>query len=818
MITQLNPQLQKLVALLTYVEEGAFAIALYDHPDLRDKMIAELHESLSQHVHNLALNKRSRNPIELIQNLQPEQGDVICLYNLEPAFPEALSFLDLQREVLTDMRVSVVCWVTAYEHGELAHRAPNFYAFRSAVFDFTSAPVPRPQELTIEETKLIGREPELQKLRDGLSKGGSIMLVGVGGVGKTALAQAVVAEMRSHFTGGTAWVDCYSTAWDLSDVFREVALALGGDTARQTYLTLEKSQQKSHLQHLMHRRPCLIVLDGLENSRAKTELTDWLQAVLPPSAALLISRERFPGFDLPTIELHGLSGEDAVRLFMQRAQKAGWKENNVDLIPLLCKQVDNHPLGVELLAAAAAAVPLPELYQRLMRASAESDKSTNALRASIDFAFKHLTEPSQKLWKSLSILPDGLSESLIEPFTHFVEIGDGNKAVAECVQHGLIESNGQRYHLHPLVRQFALEQIGESTPQYQEQSVHFYRELLADLSKDRDEERMRLLFTMLDAEWHNAVDAVDVAYRLGDWETVVFLVDRLRDYLRWRGMEEESLRLSHLGLAAADRSSNRQWQASALFDLGITHARSGQWLKAEEAFQQSLHNLREAGDMRGEAVVLYHLANIHAEQARWQEAEKLLELVIDRASKLNDEMLRIRSLDKLSDIFAHQHRWSEAESALRQVLEIEEALSTLSEVAHTWSKLGDLYVEQERWAEAEKAYQRSLRNSLSLRDYRSELEALEGLLSVYAARDRWAEIERTLHRMMEISREIGDVSQEARVRYYLSTLYARRGDMKTALREAEEAKHMLQASDAESAPEMIRVIEKLIEFLSQNEA
>src|SRR6266540_1074211 len=129
--------LEKLVTLLTHARRDAFAIALYDHRAVRREVTAALRKQLSRPVYEVTLNEKQRNPIDLIRLLKPKQGDVVCLFDLERAFPEALGYLDLQRETLTDMGISLVCWATTFEHRELALHAPNFYAFRTAVLDFT---------------------------------------------------------------------------------------------------------------------------------------------------------------------------------------------------------------------------------------------------------------------------------------------------------------------------------------------------------------------------------------------------------------------------------------------------------------------------------------------------------------------------------------------------------------------------------------------------------------------------------------------------------------------------------------------------------
>lgn len=134
---------ERLATLLAYAQRGTVAIVLYDRVQERRLMTSDLRERLTQPVHEVQLSERRNNPVGLIRVINPEQLDVVSLFDLESAFPEALGYLDLLREVLVDMKILLVCWVRDFEHRKLKDEAPNFYAFRTAeVFDLSTGPLP----------------------------------------------------------------------------------------------------------------------------------------------------------------------------------------------------------------------------------------------------------------------------------------------------------------------------------------------------------------------------------------------------------------------------------------------------------------------------------------------------------------------------------------------------------------------------------------------------------------------------------------------------------------------------------------------------
>lgn len=452
--------LEKLITLLTHAQQGAIAIALYDRLSVRREMVAALRQRLKQHIYEVHLSEKERNPIDLIRQLNLKPGDVVCLFDIERThleemgYAEALGYLDFQREVLADMGILLICWVTPFEHREMVNHAPNFYAFRTAVFDFTTT-----EELPPAERLFIGRTGEIRDVTTLLQGGGCVVLTGIGGVGKTALAQKVANDVRSHFVGGAVWVNC-ETKPPLGDIVLTAAVVLIGEVARQ----FRPDEQWQRVDDVLRDRPCLIVLDNFESISEDGETLRWLKTVSAPSTALVVSRQSVPYLNAPTLKLAELPHQDAIEFFTQRARIAGWDGANADVVPRLCELVGNLPLAIELIAPRAAELPLTELEKMVSRSldaiAAEKDLALDERHRSIAACFRvsfdRLSEDARALLTRLSVLPDGASADIIADFTG---IEAWQQPIAECVRHSLLNLEGARYRFHPLVRRFALEKI-----------------------------------------------------------------------------------------------------------------------------------------------------------------------------------------------------------------------------------------------------------------------------------------------------------------------------------------------------------------------
>jgi len=74
-------------------------------------------------------------------------------------------------------------------------------------------------------TLVIGRDDDRQAVVDYLVAGGGVVLHGMGGVGKSTLANLSAREAADHFPGGGVWIDC-TTHPTFADVVLIIAAAL----------------------------------------------------------------------------------------------------------------------------------------------------------------------------------------------------------------------------------------------------------------------------------------------------------------------------------------------------------------------------------------------------------------------------------------------------------------------------------------------------------------------------------------------------------------------------------------------------------------
>ena len=290
-------------------------------------------------------------------------------------------------------------------------------------------PPPAPEQprhnLPARLTSFVGREQELAGVGKLLGEARLVTLTGPGGAGKTRLAVEFAATAVGRFGDGV-WLADLAGIGDPGLVGVQVMEALGVRQAGGAPVI-------EALRYRLRSADLLLVLDNCEHLLdACAELTLELLAGAPGLRVLATSREPLgvPGEALcPVPPLPVPPGDagpvdvaaaPAVRLFADRASsaRAGAEvlASSVAVIGRICRELDGLPLAIELAAARASVLSVPEIEAHLADKFAflayrrpAADPRHQGLRAAIDWSYHLLPAAEQRTLAQLSVFAGGFT-------------------------------------------------------------------------------------------------------------------------------------------------------------------------------------------------------------------------------------------------------------------------------------------------------------------------------------------------------------------------------------------------------------------------
>ncbi|MFD2416161.1 ATP-binding protein [Amycolatopsis pigmentata] len=296
--------------------------------------------------------------------------------------------------------------------------------------------------LPAESAGLVGRRSELADVRQALTRSRLVTLTGLGGVGKTRLAQGVAVSVRRAFPDGVWFVDLAFASDANPPVGDEVDLEPLA-TIVATELGVRTGAAESAVGHLIDyllSRQLLLVLDNCEYAIPECSLlVDQLLRACPWLRVLATSREPLSiGGETTCLvaplsvpdpgqcpDLAEMKSCDSVTLFCERAEAAqpGFRltEDNRLAVAGVCARVDGLPLAIELAAAWVGTLTpdrilgnLDDRFALLAHGTRPVPARQHTLRACVDWSHDLCTEGERLLWRRLSVFAGGCELDAIE--------------------------------------------------------------------------------------------------------------------------------------------------------------------------------------------------------------------------------------------------------------------------------------------------------------------------------------------------------------------------------------------------------------------
>ncbi len=304
---------------------------------------------------------------------------------------------------------------------------------------------------------LFGRSEDLQSLTRRLSPINPnherfLTLVGLGGAGKTRLAQAVGARLQTQFFDGVHFI-ALAAVDRLSGVINALAQAL-------QITPKGKDALQTQVENALHEREVLLIFDNCEQLVANG-LGKWVRDLLqraPRMTLLATSREPLGGETL--VPLGGLR-DAAADLFLAAVRQLhhNFTPTATDLaaIAQIVEMTAALPLALNLAAAQTDLYTCPQIAAEIASdldtlATLQRDVPVRqrTIRAVLDYAWRQLSADQQQIVSTLSVLRDPFSAAV----SHAIAAATPQQ-LAQLQRIAVLSERDQLYTIHELLRQFA---------------------------------------------------------------------------------------------------------------------------------------------------------------------------------------------------------------------------------------------------------------------------------------------------------------------------------------------------------------------------
>jgi len=681
-----------------------------------------------------------------------------------------------------------------------------------------------PSNLPLQSGRFFGREAEkthlLQQLVDPNVR--LITLVGPGGSGKTRLAVEVGHALKTNFPDGVWFVPLAAIKGDPEQITEQIKIAVGEAaglghadkqlTGDQVFAILRDKRM------LLIFDNCEVVLDELGF------MPGWLKRA-PHVVMLATAREPLNFAAEAVVLLDGLpTGDDtsdgAVRaaeaLFAERGQMARAdfvvSAENLPQVRQICRLVDGLPLGIMLAAAWVRRRSLAQIVDAIDQSLdflsthlRDIDPRHRSMRAVLETSWQLLAATEQAVLAALAVFPASFSATAAAAVAGATLFDLDLLCEKSLLQQ---QPEAERYSLHSLVRQFAIEKLAMRTPAVERAFVDYY---FVYARHHRDD------YAQLQPEWRNFSAAITQAHGLQAWPTVLDFV-QLLDEPWFRQIRFTDLRAGlALALDAAAVLADPQVLACTRLRLAEVEMELNAYDVAETHLVAALDYFMPAEDGLRIAQAVYLLGRIKHERAQDVQATELFNQSMRIFADENDPLGIAKNLSLLAICEIRKSRdFQAARGYLERSIALQRKQPLASIYVETLRNLAWVQGSLEAYGDAENCLAEASNVSRQLND-RGEYAAVlydrvvlcklrhqldEGLAFGYECLElfralgslRWEALIKTqlglLHQAkqqpdrglalltagLQIFGDLGDLYEQAYSYYYLHKLYADIGE------------------------------------------
>ena len=616
----------------------------------------------------------------------------------------------------------------------------------------------------------------VERLKERLApqpQGQLVTLSGPGGIGKTTLAAEAARELEKTFGGRVVWSSADGRAdFTLSTLLDDTATQLGREDLRP--LAPDAKEAAAHA--LVADPPTLVVLDNYETIKpdAQQRIEAWFKDAR--CSALFTSRQRIGA--TVSVAVAAMSREEAEE-FLQRTieQTQDAKMFSAEIRRRVYETAEANPFVMQWVVAQLDAAQEPHtVLEELQHGT--GDAAERVFDRS--FNLPQLGDDGRAALLALSLFAPSAARNALADVAGF---GDDSQRLREAVKNlralWLIKALDQnsRFAVEGLTRSLAAARLSKDpcAAEFRQRFVACFLSYAETHAQTTPED-----FAALEADKDNALNAMDAAFEMNDWDSVIQIHFALEEFLDMRGYWDEAIQRGVLAVKAARNSQSDDRLALLLHNLAVIFQRRGELDEARRLYNESLAINKRLDNQSGIACTLHNLAAIAQSQGEIEEARGLYNESLEIEKRLGDQSGIASTLHQLGRLAQSQGEIEEARGLYNESLAIAKRLGDQSSIASTLHNLAAIAQSQGEVEEARGLYNESLAIKKRLGNQSGIASTSHQLATLAQSQGEVEEARGLYNESLEIKKKLGDQSGIAITLHQLAMLAHEQGEIEEA--------------------------------------
>ncbi|MBT3313739.1 MAG: tetratricopeptide repeat protein [Anaerolineae bacterium] len=613
-----------------------------------------------------------------------------------------------------------------------------------------------------------GRDEELEAIKTELSRGGTAAisgLSGMGGVGKTVLGLKAAQDLRDIFPDVQIYVEMKGTTEPIApeDAMREIILAFDPTVDLRT---TSPAQLTAFYRSFLQDKKALLFFDNALNAMQVKPLIEGI-----PCAALVTSRRHFalPGL-LPT-RLDVMSPEDSKNLLLELSPRIGKDADKLTqlcgYLPLALRIAGNFLAMNESWTVTEYIETLSDERTRLKELKSPDDPDLD-VEATIQLSYDQLDTETQSHWRKLGVFPAPFDRQAAKATLGLAE-NKTRTLLGLLRRFSLIffEEEQGKYHLHDLLRDFALKELSEEE-NFSARLNHadYFKELASYANQLYLQGGEKILkgLAFFDTHWVHIQAGQAWAVRQKEnkaaQELATLYPNSAAHLIDLRLHPRVSINWLKSALEAAKFLEKKDMQGVHLGNLGLDYSNLGDTKKAIEYYEQALDISREIGDKYNEGNWLGNLGIVYDTLRDPKKAIEYYEQALDISREIGNRHGEGADLGNLGISYKNLGDAKKAIEYYEQALDISREIGDKYNEGNMLGNLGVAYMELGDAKKAITFYKEQLVIVREIGNRRGEGNALANMGQAYKTLDDPAKAKKLWRQAIVIFKAIESPSAE----------------------------------------------------------